>query len=111
MSNSLSPANGAGTNEPSQKQPGVDGDRTKAPPDGWTAEYRHPGYSPRQVAALQREVRNLTAELERKDEQLQEVVCQYERLLEERNRMLAAQNTDDSETTTPFSALRRLLDR
>jgi len=114
MSNSPSPANGAGTQDPSQNQPGIDGEpgsRTDAP-DGWTAEYRHPGYSPRQVASLQREVRDLTAQLERKDEQLQDIVSQYERLLEERNLALAEQEQGTgSGMPTPLDSIRRIFDR
>lgn len=46
------------------------------------------------VAALQRENRELEAQIGRKEHRLQYVVTQYERLLEERNRKLRDRTTD-----------------
>lgn len=109
MPDSTSPANGTGTQDRRQ-QSGVDGDSQdrNTPPDGWTEEDSHPGYSQRQVAALERDVRDLTAELERKDEQLQAVINRYERLLAERNRTLTEQDSG-TDSETPLSSLRGFL--
>ncbi|MEF8901651.1 MAG: hypothetical protein V5A25_10565 [Halovenus sp.] len=90
----------------------VDGDSQDrdTPPDGWSEEYPNPGYSQRQVAALEREVRDLTAEIEQKEAQLQEVIHRYEQLLEEKNRTLAKQDSG-TDSELPLSPLRHLLGR
>jgi hypothetical protein len=96
MPDSTSPVNGTGTQD------------RNTPPDSRAEEDSHPGDSQRQVAALEREVRDLTAELERKDEQLQAVIHRYERLLAERNRTLTEQESG-TDSETPLSSLRSLL--
>ncbi|MFW5903143.1 MAG: hypothetical protein ACOCS7_00235 [Halolamina sp.] len=60
------------------------------------------------VAELRRRVHALERELERRDRRLQDVIDHYERLLEEKNRKIAAQRSGSDEASWTASVASRV---